>query len=434
MSFQPLMKILRQHHHRTKWQRIVILAASVLVMSVGAARGQTGEPTTIKFSDRLPYGLKPVDYLGKDADDAVARLNLKLEAGSVKLKRHGPQGYLVSLLKALNVPVESQVLVYSKTAVNQRLINPKRPRALYFNDDVSIGWVPGTAELEVMAVDPLKGAMFYVLPQEHEEDSARLRRNNRCLACHAGPTTIEVPGFVVRSFQTNRNGKPIVGYSRVTHTTPLKNRWGGWYVTGTHGSQSHVGNLISVPDNDRHKSDPSFGGNVTDLKPYFDTSQYLSPHSDIVAHLVLNHQSHGLNLLFRVSFEHRLKRRSDAETQLLRYLLFLDEAPLTAATSGTSKYAAWFERQAPHDSNGRSLRQLDLKTRLFKYRLSYLIYTSAFAELPNPVKSRLYGQLWQALNGTHPSPDFNRLPTNERRAILKIVRATKSDLPTRWSQ
>ena len=417
--------------NRTLSYTVVAIALAGLVATTNS---HAEEPTKIKITDRLPYAQQPIDYLGKDAGDAVAQLNMKLESGSVKLRRHGPQGYLVSLLKILNVPVESQVLVYSKTAVNQRLINPKRPRALYFNDEVSIGWVPGTPELEVMAVDPHKGAMFYVLPQDHEEDAARLRRNSRCLACHAGQTTIEVPGFIVRSFQTDRHGKPIVGYSRVTHATPLANRWGGWYVTGTHGTQSHVGNLTSRSDNDRHKSDPRFGGNVTDLKPYFDTSQYLSPHSDIVAHLVLNHQSHGLNLLFRVGLEHRLKRRSDAEEQLLRYLLFLDESPLNATVSGTSKYAEWFERQGPRDTNGRSLRQFDLKTRLFKYRLSYLIYTSAFNNLPSPVKSRLYGQLWQALNGTHAKRDFNRIPANERRAIREIMRATKSDLSATWKK
>jgi hypothetical protein len=237
---------------------------------------------------------------------------------------------------------------------------------------------------------------------------------------------------MVRSFVTDARGKPISGYSRVTHETAFRKRWGGWYVTGTHGEQPHSGNIFGDDLRERARKEPLVRVNLTDLSPFFDTDAYLTPHSDIVAHLVLDHQSHGHNLLTRVNYEARLGRRSDAEERLVRYLLFVDEAPLEAPVAGTSGYADWFERQGPRDSRGRSLRQFDLKTRLFKYRLSFLIHTEAFRALPADAKSRVYARLWEILSGRDASADFAAIAAEERRAIVEVLRDTQPDLPDEW--
>jgi hypothetical protein len=236
----------------------------------------------------------------------------------------------------------------------------------------------------------------------------------------------------VRSFLTDKTGKPIVGYSRTTHDSELRKRWGGWYVTGTHGTQTHSGNIFGEKEIARQKEHPSIHGNLTVLSPFIRVGDYETPHSDIVAHLVLDHQMHGLNLLHRVGHEARLNRRSDAPERLIRYLLFVDEPPLTAEVRGTSGYARWFANQKPRDSHGRSLREFDLKTRLFKYRLSYLIYSPSFDGLPGAVKARLYRRLWSILTGKDESPDYGKIPNAERAAIIEIVRATKSGLPEYW--
>ena len=310
---------------------------------------------------------------------------------------------------------------------------PKNPRAVFFNDEISVGWVPGSESLEILAMDPLKGANFYALDVDAKSRPQFLRIDG-CLACHAGTTTLQVPGWIVRSFLVDRNGKPIVGYSRITHASKLNKRWGGWYVTGRHGTQIHRGNIIGKDANQRFRTEEKGAGNVTDLCAFVDLTRYPAKHSDLVAHLVLNHQAHGLNLITRVGYEERFGRKSDAEAQLLRYLLFLDETPLTAPVSGTSGYRRWFANRGPFDSKKRSLRQFDLKSRTFKYRLSYLIYSRAFDGLPKKVKARFYRSLWNVLTGRDASPDFRKIPAAERQAILEILRETKPDLPPYWKR
>jgi len=413
--------------------RYVCLMAGGMLLWFEHVRPAKAEPPPamrrINITDRLPYGHRPIDYSSPATNDAVVRLNRRLKAGRVRLNADDRHGYLPALLKALKIPVESQLLVFSKTALHPRLVTPNTPRAIYFNDEAAVAWVPGSSAVEVMAVDPLKGVNFYTLKQRGKP---RFVREDRCLACHAGTTTLQVPGWMVRSFHVTDTGQPISGYSRITHNTHLKKRWGGWYVSGVHGQQPHRGNIAGKRQNTRFRRNPGFAGNVTQLKQFLDVSRFLSPHSDIAAHLVLNHQAHGVNLITRVGYETRLNRTSDAEERLLRYLLFVDEAPLTFPVTGTSGYRKWFEQQGPFDSHGRSLRQFDLKTRLFKYRLSYLIYSPLFDGLPKQVKARLYKRLWDILTGESPQAPFNTIPKAERRAIVEILRDTKRNLPSYW--
>ena len=366
-----------------------------------------------KIGDRLPYGQQPIDYFGSETADPLSRLNERLGSGEVRLAYEPERGYLRSLLESLQVPVESQMLVYSKTALNQNLVEPGNPRAIYFNDSVSVGWVPGAASIEVSALDPHKGAMFYTLPQQ-DSSTPQLRREERCLACHAAQSSLQVPGWLVRSFLTDAEGNPKEGYSPVNHALAFRKRFGGWYVTGRYDAEPHLGNLAGLDESETEKAD--------------DRSAYLTPHSDIVAQLVLHHQAHGLNLLVRAGYEHRLGRRSDAEEQLLRYLLFADEVWLDGPVEGISKFREWFAKQGPFDERGRSLRQFDLKTRLFKHRLSYLIYSPVFDGLPPEVRQRLYSRIRSVLEGES-LPECEPFPHEERAAIVQILRATKKDWP-----
>lgn len=391
------------------------------------------QPQPILLTDRLPFGQPPIDYFASPADDPVASLRRRLEAGETPLRFEPHSGYLRPLLKELQVPVESQLLVFSKTSVNQKLISPRQPRAVYFNDDVSVAWMPGAASLEISAIDPRKGAVFYTLLQTDDEPP-RLQRQESCLACHAGASTLQVPGLLVRSFLTDATGEPLTGYSRVTHATELAKRWGGWYVTGQHGTQPHLGNLTSELDAQRRKSDPAYRTNLERLTDECDLTPYLTDRSDIVAHLVFDHQTHLQNLITRVNYECRLNRRSDAEDQLLRYLLCVDEAALAEPISGNSGYREWYERQGPFDSQGRSLRQLDLRTRLFKYRLSPLIYSRAWEGLPEAVRMRLETRLWEILSGDDDAEEFRVIPADERRAVLEMLRDTKPNLPECFRQ
>lgn len=402
---------------------------------------------------KIPYRRQPINYFGPAAHDPVARLQAQIEIGEVRLEFREGQGYLPALLDALQIPVASQMLVFAKNSVNARLIAPENPRALFFNDEVYVGWVPGAPALEISAVDPQKGGMFYTLRQQSDQP-AKLVREESCLLCHASTHALQVPGHVLRSFLTDPQGNPSQGYSQITHDTPLAHRWGGWYVTGDFGELPHRGNLTTAVDLEEHARNPGGPGRAVELSKRFDVARYPAPHSDVVALLVHDHQLHLHNLLTRVNFEERLrvsKGEADSagnggeaasptggelttfEEKLVRYLLCVDAPALESPVLGSSAFEAWFPKQGPRDKQGRSLRQFDLETRLFRFRCSYLIYSPAFEGLPEPVKKRVYRRLWEVLSPESPPAPYDRLPRNERRAIVEILRETKGSLPDYWA-
>lgn len=382
-------------------------------------------------TEPFPYRQKPVEYFAADLADPVSKLGERLTSGDVRLDFEKGTGWLRSLLKTLDVPVESQMLVFAKNSVHARIISPENPRALFFNDSVYIGFVPGAPFLEISGVDPRKGAIFYSLAQKADEPP-KLVREESCLLCHASANSLTVPGHLVRSFVTDINGNPVRGHSKINHETPLARRWGGFYVTGDFGAQQHLGNLSTAADLlefDRHRDGP---GRPVNLAKRIDVSKYPAAHSDVVAMLVHDHQTHLHNLITRVNYEHQFQRAMNSEEEFIRYLLFIEEAPLENPVLGSSAYEAWFVKQGPRDQKGRSLRQFDLETRLFKYRLSYLIYSEAFDALPEPVKTRFYHRLWDVLSAAEPPIPFDKIPRLERSTIVEILRATKRDLPEYW--
>ncbi len=243
--------------------------------------------------------------------------------------------------------------------------------------------------MELASIDPLRGTIFYELDLKASA-KPRFVRSDRCLACHAGDSSLRVPGLLVRSFLTDDHGRPISGYSQISHDKPLEKRWGGWYVTGTHGDMLHLGNVFGRETIEEFRTNPALRGNLTHVDQFFDTTKYLSPHSDLVAHLVLDHQVHAHNLITRVSMEYQLGLESDARQRLVRHLLFLDEAPLTAPVKGTSGYQEGFARQGKRDSQGRSLKDFELKTRLFQYLKPAGL---AIINADDPTSHRLLDQL-----------------------------------------
>jgi hypothetical protein len=283
-------------------------------------------------------------------------------------------------------------------------------------------------------------------------------RRDTCLQCHHSGVTVGVPGLLVRSVYPEPTGMPLfqAGSFSTDHRSPLHERWGGWYVSGTHGKQTHMGNAV-VRDRQRPGVlDSRDAQNVTELANYFDTGAYLTPHSDIVALLMFEHQVRMTNLITRVGWEARiaihddaviskalgrpenelgesaLRRIHDAAEELLEYMLFTNEAPLADPVAGVSGLAESFAKDAPKDSKGRSLRDLDLRTRLLRYPCSYLIYTESFDGMPSVVRDRVYRRLWQVLNGEDSSEKFANLSKDDRTAILEILRETKQGLPDYW--
>jgi len=396
----------------------------------------------------------PIHYGTTPTTDQAALLDKKLASGEAKLEYDSRHGYLPSLLKLLDIPVSSQGLVYSKTSLQIRRISPQTPRAIYFNDDTYVGWVQDGSSIEIMSTDPVQGQIFYTLDPEQTDQPLLARDHGQCLACHATSRTLKVPGVLIRSVFVDNKGQRQFGTGEfsVDHRSPFKERWGGWYVTGTHGDMRHLGNVILQKQDDADEVDRDAGANIVDLTRRCDLSAYLTPHSDLVALMVLEHQGQMHNYITLASYEGRmsdhydgimnaaLKRPADhvsdtsrrritsAGNKLLRYLLFADEFRLTAPVRGTSDFTREFAARGPRDSQGRSLRDFDLQTRMFKYPCSYLIYSAAFDSLPEGVRTHVLTRLHAILTGEDQTEEFAHLSADDRLAILQILKDTKPDL------
>jgi hypothetical protein len=405
---------------------------------------------TWALADRLEDTLYvPLDHpaiqYSQPPNDPVARLEKRLESGDAKLDFAPNGGYLSSVLKQLGIRTDSQVLVFSKTSIQTQHISPRTPRAIYFNDEVSVGFVQGGDVLELTSLDPKLGIILYTLDTEKAAKPEFSRRDD-CLRCHQGPITLGVPGILVSSIHP-RSGeeRESHGSAFVTdHRIPFEERWGGWYVTGTHGAQTHFGNNVALVD-PLHPGGPAGpeAQNRTSLSELFDTSRYLAATSDIVALMTLEHQTRMTNLLTRIGWDTRIalhdgKGKVDDAKQtelnseieeLVAYMLFANEAQLKAPVLGVSDFSKTFPQQGPRDRQGRSLRDFDLKMRLFRFPLSYMIYSAAFDGLPDMARERIYRRLYEILTGKDQSKTFARLSAEDRRAILEILRQTKVTLP-----
>lgn len=402
----------------------------------------------------------PINYKTALAENVITALQKRITAGQVKLTFAEDHGYLPAVLKELNVPRSSQILVFSKTSFQRERITPKTPRALYFNDDVYVGFCLRGDVLEVAAADTNLGTAYYTLDQAPVAKPQFLRERDACLTCHASGATGGAPGHLVRSVFTDRYGMPVLsaGTFRTDHSSPFAERWGGWYVTGTHGKQAHMGNWVVANTKDPAAEGNAGGQNVTELKSRFTVANYLTPHSDIVALMVYEHQTGGHNRIARaligtkqaLHYEETLNKELDepaghrwdsakrriesAGDQLAQYLLFSGEAKLDGPVAGTSEFAKEFAARGPFDKTGRSLREFDLTARLFKYPCSYLVYSKAFAALPQEVKAHTLKRMHEVLTKKDTSEAFAHLTAADRTAVLEILRDTLPDLPDYWKK
>jgi hypothetical protein len=411
--------------------------------------------TGVILADRLedtfyvPLDDAAIQYAGS-VSDSIAQLEKQIEAGKAKLD-YAPNGwgYLPAVLKYLNINTDSQVLVFSRTSIQTSHISPRTPRAIYFNDDVAVGFVQNGEVLELSAIDPRQGAIFYSLDTE-KSDRPEFARRDDCLRCHQGAPTMGIPGIMVSSVHpvNDPEARESHGSAFITDgRTSFNERWGGWYVTGTHGSQVHLGNNPELTDPlNPGRAMKEGTQNVTSLEDRFNTLRYLAPTSDIVALMTLEHQTRMDNLMTRIGWDARIalgegkgvldqaaRDRVNSEIEeMLGYMLFVDEEPLKEPVKGVSTFTKTFSERGPRDSKGRSLRDFDLQKRLFRYPLSYLIYSTAFDGMPEVVRQRVYQRLHEVLTGQDKSKTFAGISPIDRQAVLEILRATKPNLPKYW--
>jgi hypothetical protein len=403
------------------------LALGCLV--AGWASGQTPGETAL-----IPIDHPSIQYDTRPIDDRVTRLARDLASGKLHLSTNA-NGPLPGLLQALGVNPDSQMLVFSKTSFQAARIDPRNPRALYFSDDVMVGFVRGSDLLELAALDPKQGMVFYSFNGASSPPS--FDRRDACLQCHTSPGTLGIPGLLIASSYTDASGMPAFrGAQRITdHRTPFEDRWGGWYVTGTHADMRHIGNAVGHDSAHPALLDMHDTQNLTSLAKKFDANGYLSGVSDIVALMTLEHQTRMTNLMIRTGWEARIadpagKAQFDTDLEsLVTYMLFADEATLRGPVVGVSTFTKTFAARGPRDHQGRSLRDFDLQKRMFRYPLSYMVYSETFDAMPDQVRERVCRRLYDVLSGRDQSEKFKKLSADDRRAVLEILRETKPGLP-----
>jgi hypothetical protein len=449
----------------TRRRAIVGLALAALAaaaLAVFALRDRPPQAPTERtpaapYSDEeeepLRYAVEypTIGYETREPTDAVARLQQRLARGEATLELEPGRGYLDSLLAALDIDVASQVLVFSKTSLQSRGITPRAPRAIYFNDDVYVAQARGVETLEIGAMDPELGPVFYQLRQDPSVSAPFERHAGRCLRCHDSYSLSGggVPRFITGSGYTGIDGRLVAheGWILTSDRTPLRSRWGGWYVSGYSGDQVHLGNIAVKDAAELQQLERLRTGNLETLEGLFDTSPYPTNTSDIVALLVLEHQVDVQNAITRTSYDVRtaLHRAADGTAEsgtggelppatvaeltepLVEALFLAGEAELGDRISGTSGFAEGFVARGPVDRQGRSLRDLELRTRLFTYPLSYLVYSAAFEALPDVAKRYVYARFAEILSGRDRSQPYARLGDAERSAIVEILADTKPE-------
>jgi hypothetical protein len=413
---------------------------------------------SLRAQSQPDYELPPIEYSARVPRDAFAAVRSELESGTWKLKGDERQ-VLQALLDRLAVPTSSQVLVFSRTSLQRGRIRPERPRALYFSDSVYVGWVPGGL-FEVAAIDPVLGPVFYSIDARPPGGGGpRVDRDPDCLRCHGGTFVRDIPGVFARSVFPDASGEPLLrhGTQLVDDTTPFSERWGGWYVTGYHGREPHRGNVLASELEGRLTFAPD-GARPDQLTDYFSTTPYLRPTSDIVALLVLEHQMTVQNCLTRaglttrrmIAYQHGLQKAfketvtdepvyesvqsvmTNTVQDVVDHLLFLGAAPLPDGVVGHEAFRLALAAGAPRSAEGHTLKDLHLQGRLFRFRCSYLIYSTAFRGLPDTLKLRVLDRLRTELQSTDPNGRYAYIPGEERQQIFSLLRQTHPDARERW--
>jgi len=428
-----------------KW---IVVAASMAI-AVTPLIATSSEAGTRRSDER---SLDAIGYFTKTPSNKVERLHTAIREGKNPLTYDAKFGYLPSLLRTLGINTSTQSMVFSKTSLQIAHISPSNPRALYFSDDIYIGYIPGSDIIEISVADPVLGGVFYTFKNRGSGAPALNRQTYECLQCHDGALTSGVPGHTVRSVHPYPDGQ--VDFSSGTHiisdATPHSERFGGWWVTGKHLALNHEGNAFvrgsGGMDNPlrANRTPEKLPAGMIDLK------DYLAGTSDVVAQLILQHQTVVHNRITAVTYGTTLALADDASIgeslgnkpgellgstlsrirnssdALLETLFFMDEATFSAPIDGNKRTMVDFVKQGPRDPNQQTLRQLDLRTRLFRYRLSFLVHSLGFKGMPLQARSYCWIRIKAALANSDDRLTA-KLDANERKTIHEILQATEQE-------
>ncbi len=402
------------------------------------------------------YELEPHGYFSKDAKDPVTLLMKRVQRGEILIKDPNGKPLVERLLRELGLNKDTQVLVFSRTSLQRREVSYSNPRALYFNESVYLGWMPN-GRIEIASFDPELGPIFYFQRELDDTSSPLLERSRSCLGCHAGDATNFLPGSLGRSVYPDKSGRSlrsIDDYRRSGHHIPLHDRYGGWFVSGNHGTMRHMGNAIATREQGEVTINREQFANLEKLDRFFSTEAYPAPGSDIAALLVFDHQVTMHHRLVEAAYRARQslfdskldpketdlsklsKGRSidefiEGRDKVVDYLLFRDETPIPKISCDPGFRRA-FTANRIADSRKRSLKDLRLDGRIFENRCSYMIYSPTFDQFPPMLKGAIYARIHEILTSPKPVEGFDYLGKDEKRRILEILHETKEDLPPGW--
>ena len=368
----------------------------------------------------LLAGLLPALAAEPEPTNVIEVLQQRLDKGEAKLTfADDGHGYLRSLLAALDVPQESQVLPFTRSSLQFDKISPQHPRALYFNDDLAVGAVHQGKLFEFLVNDRNGALSFYTLDVTKTDKPHFTREDSTCAACH-GMVNRYALGWIVANITATADGTPQF----TDPGKPFENRWGGWYVTGTSGTMQHRGNVTAEDPLLPFELPENKGMNITDLSGKYDLRETVQPTSDIVALMTLEHQTGFSNRVAVLNIRYPTEPAAANDKlldEMVSYMTFADEVPLPSPVKGNSTFTDVFAKRGPRDAKGRSLRDFDLQARLFRYPLSYMIYSTSFDSLNPAAKTHLWRKLYDALR-QRPGGD----------AAIAILAATKPGLPNYW--
>lgn len=398
----------------------------------------------------------PHNYDTNPKRDDMSRLIARAEAGDYRFGTESGLGFLRELLADLDVPESSQILVFSKTSLQRDLIDPANPRALYFNEDTHVAWMPG-GKVEIISFDADSGGRFYIeTPPENDTGEITFASPGRCFGCHGGAATNFLPGPLANSNLTTRTGRRVGrvrSHDRISHAVPFSERWGGYYVTGAPITLEHLGNTFAERAGGDVRLEKALAdGTLDSLEGTVDTESFPRGDSHILPLMVFDHQIEAHNLIVEArhrdrqyaheeeTFENGVtaKTRRDTEAffdRFVRYLVFADEVSLSGHEFLASEdFREDFRANRRVGENGHSLKDFNLEDRLFENRLSYMIQSSSFLKAPRRMKNRVYDRLREILVEPDPPEGFDHFEDGERERIVSILRETQPDLPAEWGK
>jgi len=414
----------------------VFLTITLLIIST--------QPSCFAETPKVNFQNKIHQYLELSPQDPFSSFKIRLENGEIKLNFDSEIKYLESLLSELSISPSSQLLVYSTTSLQLSRISPYNPRAIYFTDDIYIGYVPG-GQIEVIGIDPQLGAIPYIfnLPKSDDLKHPTIYRSKRCMKCHASHEIGGAPGLLVSSVVAGPGGGTIDRFRKQDfgHGVSFNQRFGGWHITGEHPFNKSWANQTGMMiNNEVHKVANPPG-------KYFSWNKYLTNESHIVPHLIFEHQIGFINRCISTTYRFReLQLRSEqphfrqhenkfieSETNsLLSYILFQNEAQLPPnQITKETKFIVDFEKTEKSNLGSTQLRKLNLKNRLFENRCSYMIFSSSFRGLPGVIKKSLFHKLKVVLSAKQselPS-EYSYLKEDERVKILSILSQSFQGFP-----